>query len=119
KKGMILRIPKYRKEAAIAEKVYNEEDYAIYTVQPKETRWSIAHKFGITIDSLLILNPNLSKATDHLADGQELLLPKILGSSIEGQTTQLYQSYTVPPKQTFYSLEKKFGLTADELMRLN
>lgn len=118
KKGMVLRIPKYRKEA-IVEKVYNEDDYGIYTVQPKETRWSIAHKFGITIDSLLRLNPSLSQATDHLSDGQELLLPKLPGSSIAGQTTQLYQSYTVPPKQTFYSLERKFGLTAEELMKLN
>lgn len=118
KKGMTLRIPKYRKET-IVENVYNEENYGIYTVQPKETRWSIAHKFGITIDSLLRLNPTLSKTTDHLSDGQELLLPKIPGSSIEGQTTQLYQSYTVPPKQTFYSLERKFGLTAEELMTLN
>ena len=118
KKGMTLRIPKYRQDA-LPETVYNEGDYTIYTVMPKETRWSIAHKFGITIDSLLLLNPNLPKATDHLANGQELLLPKIPGSSIEGQTTQLYQSYTVPPKQTFYSLERKFGLSSEELIRLN
>lgn len=118
KKGMVLRIPKYRREA-VHEMEYKVEDYEVYTVQPKETRWSIAHKFGITIDSLLRLNPTLSKTTDHLSYGQELLMPKIPGSSIEGQTTQLYQSYTVPPKQTFYSLERTFGLTAEELMELN
>ncbi|WP_238389896.1 LysM peptidoglycan-binding domain-containing protein [Arenibacter aquaticus] len=118
KKGMILKIPRY-KNNDVSESKYNEEDYEVYTVQPKETRWSIAHKYGITIDSLLVLNPNLSKITDYLSSGQELLLPRILGSSIKEQETQLYNSYTVPPKQTFYSLEKKFGLTADELMALN
>ncbi|NNG10647.1 MAG: LysM peptidoglycan-binding domain-containing protein, partial [Arenibacter sp.] len=118
KKGMILKIPRY-KTNDVSESKYNEEDYEVYTVQPKETRWSIAHKYGITIDSLLVLNPKLSKITDYLSSGQELLLPRILGSSIKEQETQLYNSYTVPPKQTFYSLEKKFGLTADELMALN
>jgi LysM repeat protein len=118
KKGMILKIPKY-KRVDPSEMAYIEENYEIYTVQPKETRWSIANKYGITIDSLLVLNPKLSKITDYLSSGQELLLPKILGSSIEDQETQLYNSYTVPPKQTFYSLEKKFGLTANEIIALN
>ncbi|MDX1767533.1 MAG: LysM peptidoglycan-binding domain-containing protein [Arenibacter troitsensis] len=118
KKGMILKIPKY-KRVDPSEKEYIEENYEIYTVQPKETRWSIANKYGITIDSLLVLNPNLSKITDYLSSGQELLLPKMLGSSIEDQETQLYNSYTVPAKQTFYSLEKKFGLTANEIIALN
>nr|WP_281502485.1 LysM peptidoglycan-binding domain-containing protein [Arenibacter sp. F20364] len=118
KKGMILKIPKY-KRVDPSEKAYIEDNYEIYTVQPKETRWSIANKYGITIDSLLVLNPKLSKITDYLSSGQELLLPKILGSSIKDQETQLYNSYTVPPKQTFYSLEKKFGLTANEIIALN
>ena len=118
KKGMILKIPKY-KRIDPSQKAYIEENYEIYTVQPKETRWSIANKYGITIDSLLALNPKLSKITDYLSSGQELLLPKILGGSIQDQETQLYNSYTVPAKQTFYSLEKKFGLTANEIMALN
>ena len=118
KKGMILKIPKYKKVDP-SEKAYIEENYEIYTVQPKETRWSIANKYGITIDSLLVLNPKLSKISDYLSSGQELLLPKILGSSIKDQETQLYNSYTVPAKQTFYSLEKKFGLTASEIIALN
>lgn len=118
KKGMILKIPKYRRVDP-SEKEFMEDNYEIYSVQPKETRWSIAHKYGITIDSLLVLNPKLSKITDYLSSGQELLLPKILGSSIKDQETQFYNSYTVPPKQTFYSLEKKFGLTANEITALN
>nr|WP_281503799.1 LysM peptidoglycan-binding domain-containing protein [Arenibacter sp. F26102] len=118
KKGMILKIPKY-KRVDPAEKAFIEDNYVIYTVQPKETRWSIANKYGITIDSLLVLNPKLSKITDYLSSGQELLLPKLLGSTIKDQETQLYNSYTVPPKQTFYSLEKKFGLTSSEIIALN
>jgi len=119
KKKMVLRIPKYRRVAPQDIKTLDPEDYRMYTVAPKETRWSIAHNNGITIDSLLVLNPDLSKNSDYLREGQELKLPKKAGSSIENQETQLYVSYTVPAKMNFYQLEKKFGVKSDEIIRLN
>lgn len=119
KKGMRLKIPKYLRVKPEEELSESDLDFEAYMVQPKETRWSIAHKYGITIDSLLALNPQLPKNSDQLAIGQELKLPKPKGSSLEEQEVQIYLSYTVPAKQTFYSMEKKFGVTADELMKLN
>jgi len=119
KKGMRLKIPKYLRVEPNEDGGLNEDDYETYTVQPKETRWSIAHRYGITIDSLLILNPQLPKIDDSLAEGHELKLPKPKGSSLENQEVQIYLSYTVPQKQTFYSLEKEFGVTSTELMKLN
>ncbi len=118
KKGMRLKIPKY-KRVKPDENAINEEDYETYTVAPKETRWSIAHKYGITIDSMLVLNPDLSKNNNYLAEGQQLKMPKPLGSTIEDQETQLYISYTVPAKMNFYRLEKDFNVKADEIVRLN
>lgn len=120
RKKMILRIPKYPEQRGRTERdSILEADFEIYTVAPKETRWSIAHKYGITIDSMLVLNPDLSKITDYLREGQELRLPKIPGSTVENQETQLYISYTVPPKMNFYRLEKEFGVKSDEIVRLN
>ncbi|MFS4467644.1 LysM peptidoglycan-binding domain-containing protein [Maribacter sp. 2210JD10-5] len=118
KKKMELRIPKYRTPQE-DEEVLNPNNYEKYVVAPKETRWSIAHKYGITIDSMLVLNPSLSKTSDYLAEGFELLLPKIPGSTVENQETQLFISYTVPPKMNFYRLEKEFGVKSDEIVRLN
>ena len=63
KKGMKLKIPKY-KRVKPDENAINEDNFETYTVAPKETRWSIAHKYGITIDSMLVLNPELSKTTN-------------------------------------------------------
>ena len=117
KKGMRLKIPKYRRERP--DPNADENNYETYTVAPKETRWSIAHKYGITIDSMLVLNPELSKTTDYLAVGQELKMPKPPGSSLEDQETQLYISYTVPAKMNFYRLEKEFNVKSDEIVRLN
>ncbi|MGB5385304.1 MAG: LysM peptidoglycan-binding domain-containing protein [Eudoraea sp.] len=88
-------------------------------VLPKETRWSIANKYGITIDSLLALNPQLSDVTSFLAEGQELKLPKIAGSSLEDQNVQLYISYTVPPKKTLYSLSQEYNISSQDIVRLN
>ncbi len=119
KKKMVLRIPKYRRVAPKDVVTMDPNDFETYTVAAKETRWSIAHKYGITIDSLVDLNPTLSKTSNYLAEGQELKLPKKAGGSLKNQETKLFVSYTVPPKMNFYQLEKKFGVKADEIIRLN
>ena len=118
RRGMTLKIPKYKK-VRTQETQLNEEDFEIYLVKAKETRWSIAHRSGITIDSLLVLNPQLSSDRDILSEGQELRLPRIKGSTIKEQDVQIYTSYTIPKKQTFYSLEKQFGVTSEEVIKLN
>jgi LysM repeat protein len=119
KKKMVLRIPKYRRVKPSEENTINEDDFETYTVSSKETRWSIAHKYGITIDSMVVLNPALSKNTSYLREGQELKMPIKAGSSLQNQVTELYMSYTVPPKMNFYQLEKKFGIKSIEIVRLN
>lgn len=118
KKKMTLKIPQYRRTKAEASAM-NDDDFETYTVAPKETRWSIANKYGITIDSMLVLNPDLSSASNYLAVGQELKMPRLPGSTVENQQTQLYLSYTVPPKMNFYRLEQKFNIKSDEIVRLN
>jgi len=117
-KGMRLRIPEYAVVEIVTDSI-NPEDYEIYMVLPKETRWSIAHKYGITVDSLLSLNPDLPRTTNHLAIGQELNLPRIAGSTLEGQEVQIYESYTVPAKKTLYSLGGEYGITSEEIIKLN
>ena len=117
-KKMDLRIPKYR-APKLEEVGVNEDNFEKYIVAPKETRWSIAHKYGITIDSMLVLNPGLSKSNNYLSEGYELLMPKIAGSTVKNQVTQLYTSYTVPAKMNFYRLEKEFGVKSDEIVLLN
>lgn len=118
KKGMRLKIPKYRRVRP-EETQIDSLNFEQYTVKPKETRWSIAHKYGITIDSLLVLNPELPKTTNYLAEGQQLRLPILAGSSIEDQEVELYESYTVPPKQTLYSLGREYDIESQEIVKLN
>ncbi|WP_435625157.1 PBP1 and LysM peptidoglycan-binding domain-containing protein [Flagellimonas sp.] len=116
KKGMVLQIPKFPEVDPNEEK---ELDFEVYTVQPKETRWSIAHKYGISVDSLVVLNPELGTNSDYLAIGQELKLPRPKGDSLKDQEIDLYTSYTVPSKQTLYSLGKEYGIPSDSILKLN
>lgn len=116
KKGMVLQIPKFPEPTEEDERAL---DFETYTVLPKETRWSIAHKYGITVDSLVTLNPDLSKSSDYLAVGQELQLPRPKGDSLEDQQVDLYTSFTVPAKQTLYSLGKEYGIPSDSIVKLN
>lgn len=116
KKGMVLQIPEFPEVDPEDER---ELDFETYTVQPKETRWSIAHKYGITVDSLLVLNPDLSKTSNYLAAGQELKLPRPKGDSLKEQQVELFTSYTVPPKMTLYSLGKEYGVPSDSIVKLN
>jgi LysM repeat protein len=80
-----------------------------YTVQPGDTLWSIALRFGTTVEAIAqlnnISNPNL------IFPGQVLLIP--------GTTLPPTQQYTVQPGDTLYRIAQRFGVTVDEIVRLN
>jgi LysM repeat protein len=117
-KGMMLRIPRYAPGNEPNPEM-GEAELITYQVQARETRWSIANKFKITVDSLVKLNPELPENTSYLAAGQELLLPKPAGSDIMVEAPMLYTSFTVPPKQTLYSLSQEYGISREEILKLN
>ncbi|WP_198036588.1 LysM peptidoglycan-binding domain-containing protein [Cellulophaga lytica] len=119
KKGMILRIPHFKK-VEIKEVVLKS-----YIVKAKETRWSIANKYGITVDSLLLLNPDLPKSSNYLAEGQELKIPErnivVRDSLVKTGSEKVpdFITYTVPAKMNFYRLEKAYGVTEEKIKEIN
>ncbi len=116
RKGMVLQIPEYPE---IADTDESALDFEIYRVLPKETRWSIAHKYGITVDSLIVLNPELPKSSSYLAEGQELRLPRPKGDSLEEQNVALFESYTVPKSIGIFRISQEYGITSDSIIKLN
>ncbi|MEM8508312.1 MAG: LysM peptidoglycan-binding domain-containing protein [Bacteroidota bacterium] len=114
KKGMVLQIPKFPE-------IEEEKplDFESYRVQPKETRWSIANKYGITVDSLLALNPELPENSNYLAIGQELRLPRPKGDSLEEQEVALFESYTVPKALGLFRIGQNYGIPVDSILKLN
>lgn len=88
--------------------VMANENY--YIVQKGDTLWSIANKYGLTVDKLKDIN-NLS--SNMLSIGQKLLINDGSG------TGSLNTYYTVKAGDTLYGIANKYGLTVDELKNIN
>lgn len=86
-----------------------------YTVQQSEGKWRIAYKFGITVQELEALNPNMAEV---IQPGDKLNVPNIANNE-EKPTEPTYNYYEVLPKEGFYKLKVKLGLTQDQLEKLN
>ena len=87
-----------------------------YTVLPKETKYGIARKFGITITELELLNPVMGES---LAIGEEIMVPEKMISIDAALIEDGYEFYEVLPKEGFFRLKVKFGLTQEEIITLN
>ncbi|MDO5974985.1 PBP1 and LysM peptidoglycan-binding domain-containing protein [Flavivirga jejuensis] len=86
-----------------------------YTVLPKEGKWRIAYKFGITVKELEELNPEMGAV---LQEGAILNVPNIEDDE-EKEVDEKYSYYKVLPKEGFYRLKIKLELEQAELEALN
>jgi murein DD-endopeptidase MepM/ murein hydrolase activator NlpD len=84
---------------------------AVYIVQDGDTLWSIAVRFGVTLDALAAANG----ITDlgQLAAGDQLVIPGLEG--VQGILTTRRVSYG----DTLSSLSRRYQMPVDLLVRLN
>lgn len=87
-----------------------------HTVLPKETKYGIARKYGISISELEAMNPNMG---DTLQMGVVLKVPDQEVVADATVDDSIYDFYEVQPKEGFYRLKVKFGLTEEEIVALN
>lgn len=107
-----------------------QEKYVYHDVVAKETKFSIAKQYGITIEELEKRNPEI---VSNLPIGYRLTIkgkaPKTETSSAAATTAAkpvetakkatTYMEYQVKPKETFYSLGRTFHISQEELTALN
>lgn len=111
KKGQKIKIPLYE----TTEVVESLSATQPYTVQPKEGKWRVAYKFGITIPELEALNPGMGEV---LQEGQVVQVPN--GSDRKPkEIDERYGYYEVLPKEGYYRLKVKLGLDQEQLEALN
>jgi LysM repeat protein len=104
-----------------------------HVVLPKETKYSIAKQYGITIEELEKRNPEI---IPNLPIGYQLIIkgiaPKTDKSAVvepkketvnsitpKAAPATHYIDYVVKPKETLYSLSKMSGLAQEEFIQLN
>ncbi|MDA9128151.1 LysM peptidoglycan-binding domain-containing protein [Flavobacteriaceae bacterium] len=86
-----------------------------HVVMAKETLWSLGHRYNMSIEELKELNPDL---TQNLVVGQRIKVRgKALDSIAVGDPN--FDYYAVQPKEGFFRLRQKFGLTKEEIVALN
>ena len=83
-----------------------------YTVKSGDSLWSIANRFGTTVDTLRTIN-NLS--TNTLQVGQVLKLPTTNTSTGNNNGN----TYTVKSGDSLWSIANRFGTTVDTLRTIN
>jgi LysM repeat protein/ABC-type branched-subunit amino acid transport system substrate-binding protein len=86
-----------------------------YTVLPKEGKWRIAYKFGISTEELQALNPEMGEV---LKEGEIINVPNI-ETEAQKVVDDQYSYYKVLPKEGFYRLKLKLGLEQEQLETLN
>lgn len=84
-----------------------------YIVQKGDTLWSIASKYGISVNKLKELN-NLS--TNLISVGQQLLVKDNISNIIEPSNELVH---VVQKGDTLYSIAKLYNTTVDKIKRLN
>ncbi|MCB0447465.1 MAG: LysM peptidoglycan-binding domain-containing protein, partial [Gelidibacter sp.] len=107
-----IRIPRYK---TIISTAALDNTIKTYTVLPKEGKWRVAYKFGITVDELEQLNPNMSEV---LQPGDIVNVPNI-DTKEEKPIEDNFNYYTVLKSEGFYRLKVKLGLTQEQLETLN
>ena len=127
KRGEEILIPQRKKASGNTElassreldipKAVNQEisETREHVVLPKETKYGIARKYGITVKELEELNPKVDvlKPGVMIRVGTDVLdEPVIL-------TDEVFEFYEVKPKETLFGLSRKFDVSQDSLMSLN
>ena len=114
--------------------VPNQDKVIYHEVLPKETKYSIAKRYGITIQELEKRNPevvsNLPVGYKLIIKGNASKSDKIVAvvdskkeiskaKTLKSPAVINYLNYEVKPKETLYSLSKMFGMSQEELIALN
>lgn len=80
-----------------------------HIVLPKEGKYRIAKKYGMTIEELEKMNPEMGQ----LQPGQ------VLRVSNPNASSEKFRIYKVQPKDTYYSLTKRFNTSKEAMEELN
>ncbi len=94
----------------------NGKIFVIHKVDEKETLYSIARRYGASVDGIMQSNPGM---TNTLEIGQILKVPYTVKSSNPTTAVAAGQTHKVAAKETMYSISKMYGVSVDDLRKWN
>jgi LysM repeat protein len=92
------------------------DSYKVHKVRRKETLFSIAQKYDISIEDLKTHNESLQHK--KLRRGEKIYIPVFKNNKKQIEEDQ-FSYYTVKASEGYYRLEKKLGLSKKLLLTLN
>ncbi|MCC8171095.1 MAG: LysM peptidoglycan-binding domain-containing protein [Parabacteroides sp.] len=116
--GAKLVIPQKKETAAGTENA--ETGYRYHTIAPKETLYSLSLKYDVPAEEIIRANPGLSVQT--FSFGKTIRIPDVPseGKIVEQvKTVTRDTKYVVKKNDTFYSIERRFDIPKEELVRRN
>lgn len=105
-----------------------KERFEYHQVKMKETLYSLARQYNVSMDDIRKVNPGLEK---EIKEGQTLIIPVYLAEQAEEdkkqpdeENEQVFKGepfswYTVKPKETIFRITKNFGVSQSELLAMN
>lgn len=129
KSGMMIKIPEKPKKSntmtvsdTLQKIVKNDQpSFSVHEVVKGETIYSISRSYGITTEEIIRLNPDVK---DGVKIGKKLIIPPlhsntgIRSNSVEGKNVQ-FTTHLVQKKETLFSISQQYGVTHDEIVKLN
>lgn len=98
------------------------QKYFYHTVEAGETKYSIAKQYGMTLQLLEELNPEVKETLPlgyKLKLDKNAVVEKETRPESPGTTQMEFTIYEVQPKETFYSIGKKTGLSEEQIISYN
>lgn len=106
---------------------HQKDRFEYHKVKMKETLYSLSKEYNVSMDNIRKVNPGLEK---EIKAGQTLIIPVYLAEQEEEQRKpdkhkerafkgKSFINYTVKPKETIFSISKKYGIAQSELLIMN
>lgn len=125
KGGSVLLLPiTIKGKTLVNTKTKTEEKNTTHTVQAKETLYSLARRYEVSVADLKEWNPSINKkglqTNDEIVVGKEYIIPNNDVIAVTEVTTQKKRlTHIVQPKETKFGIAKKYNISIQTLQELN
>ncbi|MDR1203554.1 MAG: LysM peptidoglycan-binding domain-containing protein [Tannerellaceae bacterium] len=95
-----------------------DDDIFYHTIEQGQTVYSIATMYGVGVEDIYRLNP---ESREMIKTGEKLRIPqKDIATTVTAtQEDRDYSFHTIQPKETLYSLSKRYEVSATNIINAN